>query len=280
MFTTFITASDAREQLYKRAAIVDCRYVLDDESAGQRDYASEHILHAVYADLKRDLSGPISEKTGRHPLPDPQLFGQTVSRWGISNTTQVIGYDDSGGAIAARLWWLLHWLGHDAVAVLDGGFSEWKRHGFEVDSAVDPVESADFVVRLRPDLSVSAEFVDLIRQRDDYRLLDARADDRYRGDHETIDPIAGHIPGALSLPFGENLNAGKLRPQPVVRRRFEAALTTVPASNTVMYCGSGVTACHNLLCMAHVGLQGARLYAGSWSEWITDPSRPVARGDD
>jgi len=260
--------------------VVDCRFSLSDPAYGRRAYQDAHIPGAVYAHLDEDLSGPIVPgRTGRHPLPDPDRLAQKLGAWGIDNRTQVVAYDDAGGAFAARLWWLLGWLGHDAVAVLDGGWSRWVREGRPVRSGIETRSPRTFVPRIRPERVVSADEVLQHLHDPAWRLLDARAPARYRGEQEPIDPVAGHIPGAVNAPFAENLTPdGTFRPSEQLRQRFEALLGDVPSERVVCYCGSGVTAAHNLLAMAHAGLPGARLYAGSWSEWITDPRRPVARG--
>lgn len=260
--------------------VVDCRFSLSDPAYGRRAYQDAHIPGAVYAHLDEDLSGSIVPgRTGRHPLPDPEQLARKLGAWGIDNRTQVVAYDDAGGAFAARLWWLLGWLGHEAVAMLDGGWSRWVREGRPVRSGIETQPSRTFVPRTRPERVVSADEVLQHLHDPSWRLLDARAPERYRGEQEPIDPVAGHIPGAVNAPFAENLTPeGTFRPPEQLRQRFEALLGDVPPERVICYCGSGVTAAHNLLAMAHAGLPGARLYAGSWSEWIADPRRPVARG--
>jgi len=260
--------------------VVDCRFSLTDPSDGRRAYLQAHIPGAVYAHLEEDLSGPVVPgKTGRHPLPDPGVLAATFSRWGIDTRVQVVAYDDAGGAMAAaRLWWLLRWLGHDAVAVLDGGWSHWIREGRPIRSGNEVREPRMFRPRMRPEYVVTAEEVARVRMDPAWRLLDVRAPMRFRGEQEPIDPVAGHIPGALNAPFAENLTIeGRFRSPQELRARFEALLGSVPPERVICYCGSGVTAAHTLLAMTHAGLQGARLYAGSWSEWITDPARPIER---
>ena len=263
-------------------AIFDCRFTLGDEERGERDYQQAHIPGAVYAHVSRDLSGPVVPgQTGRHPLPALDVFVAQLSRWGVDAGVQVVVYDDSGGAMAARLWWMLHWLGHPAVAVLDGGWPAWQAAGYPVASGTETRPARVFVPHPRPELALDAAQVEAIRTDPRYRLFDARAADRYRGENETIDPIAGHIPGAVSAPYAANLDsAGRFLPPADLRARFERLLGDVPAEQSVFYCGSGVTAAHNLLALAQVGLGEGRLYAGSWSDWITDPARPIATGDD
>ncbi len=278
-YTTLIQPSDLAAHLGDPGwAVVDVRFSLDDPARGRRAYAEAHIPGATYAHLDEDLSGPVRPGvTGRHPLPTPEAFAATLGRLGIGNTTQVVAYDDAGGAIAARLWWMLRWLGHDAVAVLDGGFPAWQAGGYAVRGGEEVPAPARFVPHPRPALLADVE--DIVRRAPGVRLLDARAAERYRGEVEPIDPVAGHIPGALSAPFRENLDdRGRFLPPDVLRRRFERLLGGAPQADVICYCGSGVTAAHNLLALAHAGFAGARLYPGSWSHWITDPERPVATG--
>lgn len=262
--------------------VVDCRFVLRDPDAGRLAYLEGHVPGAVYAHMDHDLSGPIVPgKTGRHPLPDPVALASRLSGWGVSNESRVVAYDDSGGSMAARLWWLLRWLGHDAAAVLDGGWQAWRAAGHPARSGDEPRKPVPFRPRIRPELVVTAALVDETRLDPGWRVLDARAADRYRGENETIDPVAGHIPGAVSAPFGDNLDAsGRFRSPEALRERYGEILRGVPAERVVSYCGSGVTAAHDLLAMAHAGLGDARLYPGSWSEWITDPRHAVATGEE
>ena len=260
--------------------VVDCRFSLDDPERGRRDYLQAHIPGAIYGHLEEDLSGPIVPgTTGRHPLPAMDTFARTLSRWGIDGQSQVVVYDDSTGGMAARLWWMLRWAGHEAAAVLDGGWAQWRREGHPVASRVVPRAERRFLPRPRPELVLQA--ADVLEHMHDpaWRLIDARAPERYRGEQEPIDPVAGHIPGAICGSFAENLGPdGRFRTPDELRERYEALLDGVEAEHTIFYCGSGVTAAHNALAMAHAGLGDARLYAGSWSEWIVDPQRPVERG--
>ncbi len=256
--------------------IVDCRASLQKPAAGQQAYAQGHLPRAAFADLLEDLSGPIAPgKTGRHPLPPLDAFVRRLRAWGIGNGSQVVVYDDAGGAFAARLWWMLRWLGHDAVALLDGGFQAWEAAAKPTTAEVALRPVGDFTPALRARLLVGAEE---LLQSASRKLFDARAPERFRGDVEPIDPVAGHIPGAENLPFAENLRDGHFLPPAELRARFDAALAGSSPDEAVVYCGSGVTACHDVLAFAHAGLPLPRLYAGSWSEWITDPSRPVAKG--
>lgn len=259
--------------------IVDCRFSLSDPAQGERLYATSHLPGATYAHLERDLSGPIVPgKTGRHPLPKLEGFAEFLGRSGIDNGSDVVVYDDAGGAMAARLWWLLRYVGHERVALLDGGFPAWVAASYPVTSDVGTPPKARFEVRVHRELIVHADEVEALRTRSDHRLFDARAPERYRGDVEPIDPVAGHIPGARSLPFAGNLRDGRFLPPEELCQRFLAALEGVPVERAVVYCGSGVTACHHVLAAEHAGLPGLRLYPGSWSEWIASGQRPVERG--
>ncbi len=262
--------------------VADCRFDLADPGAGERAYLEAHVAGAIHAHLDRDLSGSIRPGvTGRHPLPEVDRLAETLGSWGIDARVQVVAYDDRGGAFAARLWWLLRWLGHDAVAVLDGGWPAWLEAGAPVRSGRERRPPRRFTPRPRPEMVVSAEEAAAIAADPAGRLLDARGADRYRGENETIDPVAGHIPGARSAPFADNLDPeGRFRAPDELRRHYDTLLEGIPPRQVAAYCGSGVTGAHDLLAMAHAGLDGARLFAGSWSEWITDPARPVATGEE
>jgi thiosulfate/3-mercaptopyruvate sulfurtransferase len=263
-------------------AIIDCRFSLDDTERGRRDYLSSHIPGAVYAHLDADLSGrKIPGKTGRHPLPEIQAFVETLSSWGVDSGTQVVVYDDATGSMAARLWWMLNWLGHPNVALLDGGWTSWMRSGMPMRSGAEHKSPRHFEPREIPDAYVRVEQAEEYRTHPAYVVLDARSAARFRGEGETIDPVAGHIPGAVSAPWEENVSPeGTFLPPEVLHRRFKKLLKSVPIENVICYCGSGITAAHNLFAIAYSGLGTGRLYAGSWSEWITDPSRPVATGPE
>lgn len=279
-FTTLITGKDLNRHLSDpNWTIIDCRFSLADPDLGRREYEEAHIAGALYAHLDEDLSGPIVPgSTGRHPLPHPQRMARRFGSWGIGPEQQVVAYDASGGAIAARLWWMLRWLGHEQVAVLDGGWQEWQRQGYPVKDGVETARARQFTARPHEDWVASGDEVNALREDAAFLLVDSRAAERYRGQDEPIDPVAGHIPGAVSLPYGDNLDAsGRFRSQEALRQRFDEILQRVPPENAIFYCGSGVSAAHNLLALLHAGLGDARLYAGSWSEWITDQSRPVAR---
>jgi thiosulfate/3-mercaptopyruvate sulfurtransferase len=261
-------------------AIIDCRFDLMDPDAGRRAFEGGHIPTARYAHLNDDLSAPVSARSGRHPLPDPQVFAATLGTLGIGSRTQVVAYDEANGSFAARLWWLLRWLGHAQVAVLDGGLKAWIAAGGALTSGTEPPASppAIFQPNIDPAAVIgSAEIAALLR--DPRRLLvDARAAERFAGTVEPIDAVAGHIPGAVNHPFSINLAAdGRFLAAEELRRRWQQDLAGRTPANLVAMCGSGVTACHNLLSLEVAGLPGAKLYAGSWSEWIRDPERPVSR---
>ena len=260
--------------------VLDCRFSLADGEHGRREYLKAHIPGALYAHLEGDLSGPIAPgATGRHPLPEVAAFERTLGAWGIDGQVQVVACDDMGGAMASRLWWMLGWVGHDAVALLDGGWQRWCGEGLPVTAEAAARPARVFTASPRPERLVPASEV-LTRLGDPSApLLDARAGQRYRGEVEPLDPVAGHIPGAMCAPFEDNLEAdGTFRSPDELRQRFHTLLGEQPPEHSISYCGSGVTACHNLLAMEHAGLTGGRLYAGSWSHWVTDPERPVERG--
>lgn len=254
--------------------IIDARFYLAEPERGERDYLDAHIEGAVYAHLDRDLSGAKTGSNGRHPLPKVADLARRFSSWGIDDTVQVVAYDTAGGAFAARVWWLLRYLGHEAVAVLDAGegLGERTRSGNETRPA------RVFSAREQATMRVDAPFLEA--KRDTCVVLDARAPERFRGDNEPLDPVGGHIPGALNHPFTDNLRTGGgFHDASTLADHFERSLSGRPAVDVVCYCGSGVTACHNLLAMETAGLKGARLYPGSWSEWCADPERPIATGD-
>jgi len=278
-YSTLISAEElARHAGDPVFAIVDCRYDLSDAGAGERAYRAAHLPGAIYMHLERDLSGAKTGRNGRHPLPDIAALAATFGRAGIDGTRQVVAYDQGSGAWAARLWWLLHWLGHERAAVLDGGLDRWRAEGRALTDAIASPQPAVFAPK-PPSATSSAD--EILRRIDDRSLLvlDARAPERYRGDVEPIDPVAGHIPGACNRPYVENLTReGVFKSAEALRREFVAVMDDTRPEAVVHQCGSGVTACHNALAMAIAGLAGSRLYPGSWSEWVSDPARPVARG--
>ncbi len=283
-YETIISVQEAAKHLQDpQWVFIDCRYTLGNPEQGLRDYLQAHIPGAVYAHLDKDLSGKvIPGKTGRHPLPDPKDFDETMSRLGVSQESQVVAYDEQTGAMAAaRLWWLLRWAGHNSVAVLDGGFRAWVANGLPVVSGNEIRTRTEFHGKYNHKLIASADDLLAGIASKSCKIVDSRTNDRYRGENETIDSKAGHIPTAVSLPYTENLDAGRFFRSPQsLRERFAPLVEQYPPDSIVFYCGSGVTAAHNVLAFAHAGLGMPKLYPGSWSEWITDESRPISTGDE
>ncbi len=262
--------------------VFDCRFDLADTRRGEQAYRRGHIPGAFYAHLDRQLSSPITPQSGRHPLPDVDALRRWLGGHGVGPAVQVVVYDDSGGTMAVRLWWLLRWLGHPRVAVLDGGWPSWVRAGLP-QQREQPAQPEAVLFDGQPawDQVVSTtQIAQQLRSGDSgVQLMDARTPERFRGEAEPIDPVAGHIPGAINLPLQLNLAAdGRFQPVDTLKALYNEALGEHRADEIALMCGSGVTACHNLLAMEIAGLHGARLYAGSWSEWIRDPARPVATG--
>jgi thiosulfate/3-mercaptopyruvate sulfurtransferase len=282
MHATLISTDDlARELTDPALVVVDCRHNLSDADAGERAYRVSHLPGARFMHMDRDLSGERTGKNGRHPLPDTASLSASLSRAGIDASKQVVAYDQNNGMWASRLWWLLHWLGHDAAAVLDGGIDKWIAEGRPTTADLPSIRPSLFVAMTPRPIVSSADILQHLSDRasNPLTIVDARAPERFRGDIEPLDPVAGHIPGAINRPYSANLTPqGTFKPAELLRAEFEAQLGTTPLSAVVHQCGSGVTACHNLLAMAVAGLPGSRLYPGSWSEWVADPTRPVARG--
>lgn len=259
--------------------VVDCRFTLTDPDAGRKAYAQGHIPGARYAHLDADLSGPKNGGNGRHPLPDPQCFARVLGAWGIDQQSQVVVYDDSFGAMAVRLWWMLRWMGHDAVALLDGGLPKWQREQRPLMPDAPQVTPKQFSPHMRSDMLVGADAVQDALQTHAALIVDARAEMRFIGEIEPLDPVAGHVPHAVNLPFDDNLSmAGTMMTADELREQYSDLLDGKPPQQVIHMCGSGVTACHNILAMEIAGLTGSKLYAGSWSEWVADPVRPVAKG--
>lgn len=279
-FTTLISSEQLAGHLDDPAwVVVDCRFSLADPGAGECAYRAGHIPTARYAHLERDLSAPATAGSGRHPLPQSEALIAVLGAWGVGHGSQVVAYDDAGGAFAARLWWLLRSVGQQRAAVLDGGWSRWLQEGRPVTDVESVPRQAVFRAGppLEAWLSTAQLQAGLAQQA--VCLLDARATERFRGEVEPIDAVAGHVPGAVNRPFQDNLAAdGRFLSPDQLRRQFMQRLGHFRPEETVHMCGSGVTACHNLLAMEIAGLAGSRLYAGSWSEWIRDPGRPVVKG--
>jgi len=283
-FETLIDAPTLRRSLAGQPTVLlDCRHDLSDPAAGRRAFAAGHLPGARHVDISDDLSGPVSAATGRHPLPDRAVLAARLGALGITADTQVVCYDAGDGSFAARAWWLLRWLGHGAVAVLDGGFDAWVAAGLpvvagEADLSESRAPPVPFPVAAPLTQAVDTDAVLRGLHSPRHVLVDARAAERYRGEREPIDPVAGHIPGAVNRPFTANLAHGRFKPAGLLAAEWQALLGGRPVNELVVYCGSGVTACHHLLALEHAGMPGGRLYAGSWSEWCRDHARPVARG--
>ena len=278
MFSTLINCSDLANHLNDPdLVVVDCRFSLSHTDSGRNNFALSHIPGARYAHLDEDLSGPIIPgQTGRHPLPDIEQFARTLSRWGIDENVQVVAYDDMGGPFAARLWWMLNWMGHTRVAVLDGGWPAWLAGEYPVETMYTPPTPRTFTPAPNMTLLATAQDVEGILLDQSAVLVDARASERYQGIHEPIDPVAGHIPGAVSYPFKSNLNSdGTFKSQETLQDQFNPITGSRGTRPLVCYCGSGVTGAHNALSLAHAGISNVQLYAGSWSEWILDANRPI-----
>ena len=278
-FQTLVSAEIVANRLNDpKWAMVDCRFDLNDHAVGTRLYKEKHIPGAVYAHLNKHLSAPSNGKNGRHPLPDTKQLQSTFSKWGIDSKVQVVAYDQGSGMFASRLWWLLRYLGHDNVAVLDGGFAHWLRGDHPTYAGEESRGSVRFSGEPHHWMCVSVDEVLRLYQDPSCQLIDARAPERYRGDVEPLDPVAGHIPDSVNHFFKNNLTSdGTFLPPSALRQRLESILNGHEAERAISYCGSGVTACHNLLALTHAGLSGARLYAGSWSEWCADQKRPTEK---
>jgi len=279
-YSTLVSSATLQQNLDNPGwVIVDCRFSLADSQAGSTAYRHGHIPNARYADLNKDLSAEITSQTGRHPLPDFRLLAKKLGNWGIGNNTQVVVYDDMGGAMAGRLWWLLRCLGHEKVAVLDGGIKHWQKQGLALTTALPRIKPTVFRPYLNTESWLDAVQVENRLAQKSICLIDARTPERFRGEQEPIDPVAGHIPGALNRPLQLNLDSrGLFLSAEQLRGQFKKLIGARAPEQVVHNCGSGVTACHNLLAMEHAGLTGSKLYAGSWSEWIRNKNRAVAKG--
>jgi len=279
MEKTRVTSTTLAEHLNDPQWIIfDCRYSLADNEKGRQVYQHAHIPGAHYADLVEDLSGPITASSGRHPLPSVAMLNHKLTEWGVTASTQVVVYDDCYGTMAARMWWLLRWLGHEAVALLDGGLQQWQQEQRPLDHQLSQPISGQFVAKPNDDMWVDTSFVEQNLLTTQCCLFDARTEARFQGIDEPIDKVAGHIPGAVNMPFTNNLERdGQFCSSGTLRRDYQAKMIDTSAAQVILMCGSGVTACHGLLAMEQAGLTGAKLYVGSWSEWITDPRRPIVK---
>ena len=282
IYSALISCSDLARNLNNQDwVIVDCRFDLSNPEFGRQAYYKSHLPGAVYAHLEEDLSGQVTRGlSGRHPLPSAESLAVKLGNWGIDNSCQVVAYDAAGGSMAAaRFWWLLKWLGHERVAVLDGGWPAWVKANLAVTSEVAAYRSRRFFPRLITGLTVDATELISGESAKEWIIIDVRSPERFRGEVEPIDPVAGHIPGAVNAPYTSNLDEdGFFLTPEELRMKYQSLLGNKPVEKTVFYCGSGVTAAHSLLALFHAGFGMARLYPGSWSEWITDPHRPVSTG--
>ncbi|HLS81708.1 MAG TPA: sulfurtransferase [Steroidobacter sp.] len=281
MHTTLIAPSS---DLVRRASepgwlFVDCRFDLANPSAGEAAWRAGHIPGAVYAHAERDLSAPVTATSGRHPLPDPEVFAQTLGSWGLTSDTQVVAYDADNGVFASRLWWLLRWVGHRAVAVLNGGYKAWLAAGLPTSTQAAPRSPVQFIAKPDREAWVDSSQVAACLHHSNWLIIDARAPERFAGEVEPLDAVAGHIPGARNYPYTRNIGpGGRFVSADQIAAQLDVVQRGVANDHTIVMCGSGVTACHLLLAMEIAGRPGAKLYAGSWSEWIKDPARPVEVG--
>jgi len=279
-YTTLVSVEETAAHLDDPDWIVcDCRHDLANYSAGYKAYRTGHIPGARFLHLDVDLSGPKTGLNGRHPLPHPSTFCLRLGALGINNHAQIVAYDETGGVYAARLWWMLRWVGHTRAAVLDGGWQAWSKAGKPVTVEQPVFEATTFSGRVQAQSTVDSGQV--LNHLEDKKalIMDARSNDRFRGENETLDPVGGHIPGAVNRFFRSNLGEdGRFKPAEKLKQEFTSTLNGLSPQSIIHQCGSGVTACHNLLAMEIAGLGGSRLYPGSWSEWVSDRRRPVATG--
>jgi thiosulfate/3-mercaptopyruvate sulfurtransferase len=280
-FTTVVSSDQLSRYLDDPDWIVfDCRFTLTNTEAGRASYQQGHIPGARYVHLDDDMSSAVTPTSGRHPLPDVKIFSEKLSRWGVDASKQVVVYDDSFGSMAVKMWWLLRWLGHDNVALLDGNWPIWAKQKLPVSTALPTIVATNFVANVHNELVVDTTEVDFARRERCSVLIDARPEQRFAGEREPLDKVAGHIPGSINWVYEENLDFdGTYLPAEELKEAYLKLMHNLKPQQVIHTCGSGVTACHNMLAMEIAGLHGSKLYAGSWSEWITDPSRPVATGE-
>jgi len=282
MATTLVSADELARHLNDPHWIVfDCRHDLANTEYGAQAWAKGHIPGAQFLHCDRDLSGPMNGKNGRHPLPEIETFARRMSECGVTPQTQVVAYDNEASAFSARLWWLLKWLGHDKVALLDGGLAAWRRAKLPLDQTVKKLPPAEFIPHPRADMLVDADYVLRHLRSPEMLLLDARSEDRYAGENERLDPVAGHVPGAINRFYYDCLDDAGIyfKSADALRAEFLDLIGDRDPRTVVHMCGSGVTACVNVLAMEIAGLPGSKLYPGSWSEWCSDPARPYVTGD-
>ena len=278
MPSPLISTADLSAQLGNaNLVVVDSRHDLMNPAVGRDAYAAGHIPGAIFMSVDDDLSAPKTGSNGRHPLPTPETFAATLGAKGISNASRVVVYDGGNAMYAGRLWWMLRWLGHSDVLVLDGGIAQWQKEGRAVEAEPNTHAATTFRATINDTMRLTAAETLAAINDGGRRILDARAVERYRGEVEPVDPVAGHIPGAFNRAFALNLRDGVFKPAEELRREFETVLAGRSPVQLIHQCGSGVSACANIIAMEHAGLTGSKLYAGSWSEWCADPARPVAR---
>ena len=281
-YKTIISAKDLIKNINNENFIIfDCRCDISDSSYGLEAYNEGHIENSIFVDIDHDLASEKTLDSGRHPLPDPELFSEKLSQWGMTNNKQAVIYDDAGGAFAGRMWWILKWLGHSDVAVLDGALGAWMSAGGKLTSKVTIFERAVFEPNLNDSMHVSIKDVEDAQYKMNKLIIDARSKERYLGIKDPVDPIAGHIPGAISHPLGKNLDKnGHFKSPEELRHNFIKLIGDTDSSDIISMCGSGITACHNILALEISGIKNVSLFVGSWSEWITDKSRPIAKIDE
>jgi thiosulfate/3-mercaptopyruvate sulfurtransferase len=281
-YKTIISAKDLIKNVNNDDFIIfDCRCDIGDSSYGIEAYNEGHIENSIFIDIDHDLASEKTSDSGRHPLPDPRLFSEKLSQWGMSNNKQAVVYDDAGGAFAGRMWWILKWLGHSNVAVLDGALGAWMSIGGKLTSKPTIFERAVFEPSPNNNMYVSIKDVEDAQYKMNKLIIDARSRERYLGIKDPVDPIAGHIPGAVSHPLGMNLDKnGHFKSPEELRHNFNKIIGDTVSSDIISMCGSGITACHNILALEICGIKDVTLFVGSWSEWITDKSRPVAKIDE
>ena len=276
-YKTIISDSDLRNNIDNKGFIIfDTRCDIKDRGYGIDSYTEGHIENSIFVDVDTDLASEKQAGTGRHPLPQVEVFCEKLSHWGMDNNKQVVVYDDAGGAFAARLWWMMKWLGHDNVAVLNGGLNSWVKNGNKLVTSPTLFEKSYFEPSVRPDMVASLCDVENAQYGMNIILLDARSKERYEGIKDPVDPIAGHVPGAISHPLGTNLDrTGKFKTKEELKHNFDKISSELKEKDIISMCGSGITACHNILALEISGIKDVKLYVGSWSEWITDPNRTV-----
>ena len=280
-YKTIISAEDLINNINNKEFIIfDCRCDIKETSYGIDQYTEGHIPNAVFVDIDTDLADKKTSTSGRHPLPDPKILTEKLCNWGMSNTKQVVIYDDAGGAFASRMWWILRWLGHEKTALLNGGLGAYMAAGGKLTSEIKAHENALFDITIDDAMHVTLKEVEDAQYRMDKLIIDARSKERYLGIKDMVDPIAGHVPGAISYPLGNNLDKrGCFKSSEELKLQFSKILGDIKTEGIISMCGSGITACHNILAMEIAGIKNVRLYVGSWSEWITDKNRPIATID-